>query len=48
MSKLVIVSPEDILYHIKISCQIPNLLEAIATRKIIADTAVKEGIKNQC
>ncbi|AFZ55763.1 peptidylprolyl isomerase [Anabaena cylindrica FACHB-243] len=41
----VIVSPEDILYHIKISCQIPNLLEAIATRKIIADTAVKEGIK---
>jgi parvulin-like peptidyl-prolyl isomerase len=45
MSKLVIVSPEDILYHIKISCQIPNLLEAIATRKIIADTATKEGIK---
>ncbi|MBD2569028.1 peptidylprolyl isomerase [Anabaena lutea] len=45
MSKLVIVSPEDILYHIKISCQIPNLLEAIATRKIIADTAVKEGIQ---
>ncbi|WP_016950444.1 peptidylprolyl isomerase [Anabaena sp. PCC 7108] len=45
MSQMVIVSPEDILYHIKISCQIPNLLEAIATRKIIADTAVKEGIQ---
>ncbi|MGM3304820.1 peptidylprolyl isomerase [Anabaena sp. WFMT] len=44
MLKSVIVSPEDILYHLKISCQIPNLLEAIATRKIIADMAVKEGI----
>lgn len=45
MSKVISVSPVDILYHIKISCQIPNVLEAIASRKIIADTAVKEGIE---
>ncbi|WP_413171831.1 peptidylprolyl isomerase [Anabaena azotica] len=45
MSKVIIVSGEDILDHVKITCQIPNLLEAIATRKIIVDTAVKEGIQ---
>jgi parvulin-like peptidyl-prolyl isomerase len=39
------VSPEDILNHVKITCQIPNLLEAITTRKIIVDTAVQEGIQ---
>ncbi|MFM5983476.1 MAG: peptidylprolyl isomerase [Sphaerospermopsis kisseleviana] len=44
MSKFISVSSEDILYHVKISCQIPNVLEAIATRKIIADTAIKEDI----
>ncbi|HLO84855.1 MAG TPA: peptidylprolyl isomerase [Nostocaceae cyanobacterium] len=44
MSKILTVSPDEILYHIKISCQIPNVLEAIATRKIIAETAAKEGI----
>lgn len=45
MSKVIIVSGEDILDHVKITCQIPNLLEAIATRKIIVDTAVQEGIQ---
>lgn len=45
MSKLMTVSPEDILNHVKITCQIPNLLEAITTRKIIVDTAVQEGIQ---
>ncbi len=45
MSKVLTVSPEDILYHIKLSCQIPSILEAIATRKIIRDEAEKAGIK---
>ncbi|MEA5578143.1 peptidylprolyl isomerase [Anabaena sp. UHCC 0451] len=45
MSNFISVSPVDILYHIKLSCQIPNVLEVIATRKIIADTAAKEGIE---
>jgi parvulin-like peptidyl-prolyl isomerase len=44
MSKILTVSPEDILYHIKLSGQIPSLLEAIATRKIINDTAQAYGI----
>ena len=38
------VFPEDIMYQIKISCQIPNLLKAIAIRKIISDTASEAGI----
>jgi parvulin-like peptidyl-prolyl isomerase len=44
MLNIINVSPEDILYHLKISCQIPHVLEAIATRKIITETAIKEGI----
>jgi parvulin-like peptidyl-prolyl isomerase len=38
------ISQADIIYHLKISCQIPTLLEAIATRKIIVETAAKENI----
>ncbi|MEO3704079.1 peptidylprolyl isomerase [Trichormus azollae] len=45
MSKVMTVSPEDILNHVKITCQIPSLLEAITSRKIIFDTAVQEGIQ---
>lgn len=45
MSKLLTVSPDDILDHIKLSCQIPSVLEAIATRKIIEDEAKKAGIE---
>ncbi len=37
-------SQEEILHQVKLSCQIPTLLEAIAARQIIADTAVKEGL----
>jgi len=45
MSKLLTVSPEEIIYQLKISCQIPSVLEGIATRKIIASEAQKIGIK---
>ncbi|WP_138499204.1 peptidylprolyl isomerase [Nostoc sp. PA-18-2419] len=45
MSKVLTVSPEDILDHIKLSCQIPNILEAIATRKIVEDEAKEAGIQ---
>jgi parvulin-like peptidyl-prolyl isomerase len=44
MSNIVKISNEDIIYHLKISCQIPGLLEAIASRQIITETADKEGI----
>ena len=45
MSKLLTVSPEEIIYQLKISCQIPSVIEGISTRKIIASTAQKIGIK---
>ncbi len=45
MSQVLNISSEDIFYQMKISCQIPNLVEAIATRKIVSDVAEKEGIK---
>lgn len=45
MSTLLTISPEDIIHNIKISCQIPGVVEAIATQKIILDTATLAGIK---
>ena len=44
MSDILKISNEDIIYHLKISCQIPSLLEAIATRKVITETSQKVGI----
>ena len=44
MSNILKISNEDIIYHLKISCQIPSLLEAIATRKFITETSQKVGI----
>ncbi|MEI6443129.1 MAG: peptidylprolyl isomerase [Nostocales cyanobacterium ELA583] len=44
MSNIVKISNEDIIYHLKISCQMPSLLEAIVSRKIITETAAKVGI----
>jgi len=44
MSNILKISNEDIIYHLKISCQIPSLLEAIATRKVITETSQKVGI----
>ncbi len=45
MSNVLTVSPEDILDHIKLSCQIPNVLEAIASRKIVENEAKQAGIE---
>ncbi|BAZ89251.1 hypothetical protein NIES932_07260 [Raphidiopsis curvata NIES-932] len=39
------VGDQDILYHLKISCQMPNILDAIASRKIVTQTAMKEDIQ---
>jgi parvulin-like peptidyl-prolyl isomerase len=38
------ISAETILHSVKLSCQIPDVVEAIATRKIIRDTAQQIGI----
>ncbi len=45
MTFLFMLSTEDIIAQIKLSCQIPDIIEAIVTRKIIADAAEQAGIK---
>lgn len=45
MSKNISVSCEDIIHQIKLSCQIPSVVEGIVSRKIIASTAEELGIK---
>ena len=45
MSKTLTVSCKDILHQIKTSCQIPSVIEGIASRKIIGSTAERLGIK---
>lgn len=44
MSNLLSISPTEVIHHLKMSCQIPDVIEGIATRKIIADTASEAGI----
>ncbi|WP_017652277.1 peptidylprolyl isomerase [Fortiea contorta] len=45
MLKSVNVSQKEIFEQLKLSCQMPSILEAIATRKIISHTAKEAGIK---
>ncbi|MFM7363525.1 MAG: peptidylprolyl isomerase [Cuspidothrix sp.] len=45
MSDIFKISHRDIVEHLKISCQIPSLLEAVATGKIITKTAERANIK---
>ncbi len=44
MPKVFNISSKDIIHHIKLSCEIPGVVEALATQKIIAQTALEEGI----
>lgn len=44
MTQTISISRDDILHQIKLSCQIPTIIEGIITRKIITDTAVAAGI----
>lgn len=39
------ISSDDVIHYIKISCQTPGVLEAIASEKIIAETTQKLAIK---
>ena len=45
MSRNLLISSKDIVEQIKISCQIPTVVEAIATLKLIEENASKLGIK---
>jgi parvulin-like peptidyl-prolyl isomerase len=44
MSQVITITTEDILNQVKLSCQIPDLVEQIVTRKIITTAASEAGI----
>ncbi len=44
MSQVITITKEDILNQVKLSCQIPDLVEQIVTRKIITTAASEAGI----
>jgi parvulin-like peptidyl-prolyl isomerase len=45
MSQAITISSDDILHQVKLSCQIPEIVEQIVSRKIIANAAAEAGIK---
>jgi parvulin-like peptidyl-prolyl isomerase len=45
MLEVLTVSSDEIIYQIKLYCQIPSVVEGILTRKIIARAALEAGIK---
>src|SRR4028118_79394 len=45
MSHAITISAQDILHQVKLSCQIPSIVEQIVTRKVVMDAAAEAGIK---
>jgi hypothetical protein len=45
MSKSIAITGEDILNHLKLSLQIPEVIQGIMSRKIIINAALEAGIK---
>jgi hypothetical protein len=45
MSQVITISAQDILQQVKLSCQIPSIVEQIVTRKVVMDAAAEAGIK---
>ncbi|GET37393.1 peptidylprolyl isomerase [Microseira wollei] len=45
MSNMLTISREDIIQQVKISCQIPSIVEGIVTRKIITQAAQERKIQ---
>jgi parvulin-like peptidyl-prolyl isomerase len=45
MSKYLSISNDELLYQMKLSCQVPTFVEQIITRKIITHAAQEAGIK---
>ncbi len=44
MSDVISISPKEVIHYLKMTCQIPQVIEGIANRKIIADIASQAGI----
>ncbi|MEH1857278.1 MAG: peptidylprolyl isomerase [Nostoc sp.] len=45
MSRTITITNEDILSQVKLSCKVPEFIEGIVTRKVIANAAAEAGIK---
>jgi len=45
MSQAITITSEDILYQVKLYCQIPSIIDEIITRKIVESAAAKSDIK---
>lgn len=45
MGKLLTISDSDIIHSLKLSCEFPGVIEAIATQKIITEAAQDAGIQ---
>jgi parvulin-like peptidyl-prolyl isomerase len=45
MSQLITITNEDILAQVNLSCKVPEFIEGIVTRKVIANAAAEAGIK---
>ena len=45
MSQSMMITKEDILQQIKLSCKIPEIIEQIVSRKIITEAVTEAGIK---
>jgi len=45
MSQAITIAAQDILQQVKLSCQIPSIVEQIVTRKVVEDAAAEAGIK---
>ncbi len=45
MSQVITIKSEDILHQVKLSCQVPEIIQRIVTRKIIATAVAEAGIK---
>ncbi|WP_299485166.1 peptidylprolyl isomerase [Acaryochloris sp. IP29b_bin.137] len=45
MSQTITITNQDILHHVKLYCQIPDLINKIITRKVIENAVSEAGIK---
>jgi parvulin-like peptidyl-prolyl isomerase len=45
MSQILTITDSSIIHNIKLSCKVPDVVQAIASQKIIAEVAAERGIK---
>ncbi len=45
MSQAITIKSEDILHQVKLSCQIPEIIQGIVTRNVIATAVAEAGLK---